>query len=415
MVRRSVLAMFAVMAIVFGCVVVSAPAGAVVDSATIVPSPNVGNVDDELWSVSCVSASECVAVGFTNTQFGYRSLTMVWDGTEWSVPSSPNVSAPTNLLASVSCLSVSECVAVGYTSAGGVSETLTMVWDGAEWSIVSSPNVSAPSNWLTSVSCVSVSECVAVGYTDTGNNVYETLVMMWDGAEWSIVSSPNAGTRNDELYSVSCVSMSKCVAVGYVDTGNYVYETLVLAWDGTEWSIVSSPNAGTSDDELYSVSCVSVSECVAVGYTFTGSAYETLVLVWDGAEWSVVSSANAGTSGDRLESVSCVSASECVAVGYSDTGSAYETLVLVWDGAEWSIVPSPNPGSDYNGDRLKSVSCASSWDCVAVGYTYTGSAYETLALSLTGPVPPSTTTTAVSPLTTTTLSSSDQLVPEFAG
>ena len=67
MIRRSVLAMFAVMAIVLGGVVVSTPAGAVVDSATIVPSPNAGTSDDQLKSVSRVSASECVAVGSTNT------------------------------------------------------------------------------------------------------------------------------------------------------------------------------------------------------------------------------------------------------------------------------------------------------------------------------------------------------------
>jgi hypothetical protein len=59
--------MFAVMAIVLGGVVVSTPAGAVVDSATIVPSPNAGTSADTLLSVSCVSASDCVAVGYTDT------------------------------------------------------------------------------------------------------------------------------------------------------------------------------------------------------------------------------------------------------------------------------------------------------------------------------------------------------------
>ncbi len=67
MVRRSVLAMFAVMAIVLGGVVVSTPAGAVVDAAVVVTSPNVGTIDDQLNSVSCVSASDCVAVGSTST------------------------------------------------------------------------------------------------------------------------------------------------------------------------------------------------------------------------------------------------------------------------------------------------------------------------------------------------------------
>jgi hypothetical protein len=52
------------------------------------------------------------------------------------------------------------------------------------------------------------------------------------------------------------------------------------------------------------------------------------------------------------------------------------------------------------------VSCVSVSDCVAVGSTSTGSAYETLVVSLTGPVPPSTTTTTVS---------ADPVAPAFTG
>jgi hypothetical protein len=80
-------------------------------------------------------------------------------------------------------------------------------------------------------------------------------------------------------------------------------------------------------------------------------------------------------------------------------------LVMVWDGTVWSIVPSPNAGTIFDG--LFSVSCLSASDCVAVGHTNTGNnIYETLVLSLTGPVPPSTTTTTLSP---------DQVVPAFTG
>jgi hypothetical protein len=56
--------------------------------------------------------------------------------------------------------------------------------------------------------------------------------MVWDGTVWSIMPSPNAGTIDDELLSVSCVSVSECVAVGYTDTGNNVRETLVLSVTG---------------------------------------------------------------------------------------------------------------------------------------------------------------------------------------
>jgi hypothetical protein len=397
--------MFAVMAVVLGGVVASIPAGAVVDRAVVVPSPNVGADDNYLNSVSCVSASECVAVGYRNTDPGTGTLVMVWDGIEWSIVPSPNAGTINNYLNSVSCVSASECVAVGSTYTGDyLYETLVMVWDGTAWSIVPSPNAGTINDQLDSVSCVSASECVAVGQTRTGS-VFETLAMVWDGTVWSIVPSPNPGTRYDQLDSVSCVSASECVAVGSTQIG-FPIETLVLVWDGNEWSIVPSPNAGTINDQLDSVSCVSASDCVAVGSTQTeDSMYETLAMVWDGIEWSIVPSPNPGTIDDGLFSVSCVSASDCVAVGRTDIGDyLYETLVMVWDGIEWLIVPSPNAGTIN--DQLDSVSCVSGSDCVAVGSTYNGSDTETLVLSMTGPVPPST---------TTTLSPPDQVVPAFTG
>jgi len=124
---------------------------------------------------------------------------------------------------------------------------------------------------------------------------------------------------------------------------------LVMVWDGTVWSIVPSPNAGTGSNDLFSVSCVSTSDCVAVGNTFNGSALETLVMVWDGTVWSIVPSPNAGTGSNELQSVSCVSVSECVAVGYSDTGNnVFETLVLSLTGPE----PAPTTTTTAPSDQV---------------------------------------------------------------
>jgi len=74
MVRRSVLAMLAVMAIVLGGVVMSTPAGAVVDNAVVVPSPNPGTNYNVLSSVSCVSVSFCVATGNQNSGSSNQQL-----------------------------------------------------------------------------------------------------------------------------------------------------------------------------------------------------------------------------------------------------------------------------------------------------------------------------------------------------
>ena len=181
MVRRSILAMFTVLAIVLGGVVVSTPAGAVVDTAVIVPSPNVGTNGNELYSVSCVSVSFCVATGSYNNGSAYQTLVEHWDGVSWTVVTSPNVGTNTNGLRSVSCVSVSFCVATGAYDGVLPVQTLVEHWDGASWAVVSSPN-DGTTSLLYSVSCVSATECVAVGFTNTGN-ANQTLVVSLTGPE----------------------------------------------------------------------------------------------------------------------------------------------------------------------------------------------------------------------------------------
>ena len=404
MVRRSLLTIVAVLLVVAGCVVVSTPAGAVVDSATIASSPNPSPSFNELRSVSCVSASSCLAVGTEFNAPVNSPLVLAWDGEFWVQVASPDFGNGGGSLDAASCVSPSSCTAVGsYSENGSPSETLVMVWDGVSWNRLSSPNIGTGSNVLSSVSCVSVSSCTAVGNHDDAGT-WKTLVLVWDGISWTHATSPNYGVGSNYLVSVSCVSATWCVAVGdYLDSGS---KTLVLVGDGATWTQGTSPNPSAASNALNSVSCVSTSICTAVGYTYTGILTETVALIWDGITWTRVASPNSSDTENVLNSVSCATTTSCSAVGvYIDNDFVFRTMVLAWDGSTWSPVPSPSPGTVE--DQLESVSCGSEFLCLAVGYTVSGSVTETLVLSLTGREP--------APTTTTTSASSDPVAPAFAG
>ena len=259
---------------------------------------------------------------------------------------------------------------------------------------------------LNSVSCVSVSWCVAVGFYYYAFHD-QNLVESWDGTSWHGEMVPSTSPTDDNgLNSVSCVSVSWCVAVGGYYDGS-VDRTLVTSWNGMEWSISQSPNA-TSRDRLTGVSCVSVTFCLAVG-TYLDSDWRTLAEVWNGTTWSVVPSANAAdengiVANDELDSVSCVTASSCMAVGNYKTVAAGQNLVETWDGSTWSVMPSENAGTGNN--FLVSVSCAADSPCVAVGH-YVSDVNQTLVLSLTEAEPPTTSTTSAPP--------ADPVAPAFTG
>ena len=277
-------------------------------------SPNVETYD-QLNSVSCVSPTSCKAVGYYFIGRDAKALIESWNGSAWSLSSSPNKGTD-EALDSVSCVSPTSCKAVGYfTPAGGYDKTLIESWNGSAWSISSSPNKGDDGDQLSDVSCVSATSCKAVGSSGS-----QTLIESWNGSAWSISSSPNPAANGNLLNSVSCVSTTSCKAVGYFDNGSFFGKTLIESWNGTAWSVLSpTPNkGGKGDNQLGSVSCVSATSCKAVG-TFTpdvpGSYDKTLIESWNGSAWSLSSSPNKGTD-EALDSVSCVSPASCKAVGW---------------------------------------------------------------------------------------------------
>jgi hypothetical protein len=296
-----------------------------------VSSPNAGTHSNYLNAVACVSDTSCTAVGeYFNTSGIRRTLILSWNGVSWSRVSSPSVGANHNFLFGVSCLSDTSCTAVGaYVNTGKIDRTLIESWNGVSWSRVSSPNVGTRNNFLNAVSCVSDTSCTAVGdYANTGK-IDRTLIESWNGVSWSRVSSPNAGSNHNDVFGVSCVSDTSCTAVGaYINTSGWA-RTLVLSWNGVSWSRVSSPNAGTLGNILFGVSCVSDTSCTAVGgYVNTSGIVRTLILSWNGVSWSRVSSPNAGTRDNFLFGVSCVSDTSCTAVGaYTNTSKIDRTLI----------------------------------------------------------------------------------------
>jgi hypothetical protein len=306
----------------------------------------------------------------------------------WSIMDSPNdeTGTGTNYLNGVSCTSSTQCVAVGsYVDAANQNQTLSETWTGSTWSIVLPPNgTSDQNNILYGVSCTSSTNCVAVGYQEESNVGVQTLIEIWNGSDWTIMPSPNQGTNlNQSLYGVSCSAANRCVAVGDYETvsnpslfscpgGSQTCLSLVEIWDGTRWSIASSPNPGPNGDFLYGVSCPSTSSCTATGYYSNGSIDQTLIENWNGATWSTTTSPNEGTAHNILATISCASASNCMTAGYYQNGSlTQQTLIERWDGTTWSITPSPNPGSGDN--SVGAVSCPDTTGCVAVGSDGPGS------------------------------------------
>ena len=228
-----------------------------------------------------------------------------------------------------------------------------------------------PGDWLFSVSCATVGRCVAVGYyfslKDSG--AAAMLIETLDHGAWSVNPTPSTGHDivDSFLNGVSCTAPTSCVAVGFTLSTTFVPRPLIVTLAHGSWSIMRTPNLGRSSGGLQSVSCPRRNSCVAVGYRASGSTDETLVESLSGRKWVVTPSSGSGPKSlvpVGLDDVSCLAVGSCVAVGRL-TGPVPTIEVQTKRG--WSIMKSPDPNPNDVASGLDGVSCTDTTSCVAVG------------------------------------------------
>ncbi len=342
--------------------------------------------DNGLAATTCVSSIDCWAVGYYYLGGYDQTLIEQYNGTSWSIVPSDNTSpSQNNYLNSVSCDSSIDCWAAGYYYAGTQYQTLIEHYDGTSWTKFTSPNKSGTQhNYLDGISCMSSANCWAVGYYLSGS-YHQTLIEQYNGTNWTIVTSPNMGSTEDNfLFGVTCTPSAECWATGYYQSGSH-YQTLIEHYNGS-WSLFGSANtSSTQDNYLNGVSCVSSTNCVAAGYYYNGTHNQTLAEQYNGTSWTLALPLNTSSSQDNfLNAVTCVSATNCSAAGYSSAtkASSDQTLIEQYNGSSWTIVPSPNTGPSQRND-LNGIACVSSSNCWAIG-DYTTTPYQTLVEQYNG-------------------------------
>jgi hypothetical protein len=305
-----------------------------------VPSPSPSTRYNYLVALAALSANDVWAVGHhLSEQNSLNTLTMHWDGTHWSVVPSPNLPTTFSALFSLAAITSNDVWAVGYGS-------LAIHWDGMQWTTVPTPNL-GPNSMLFGITALSANDVWATGQYDAGERT-ETVALHWDGLSWTVVPTPNVGPLSNTLFRVAAVSTNDVWAAGYyVDELLQMRRTLVLHWDGTQWTVVPSPNSGdpsigNNDNSLYAIAAVSSNDVWAVGDHFEGQVSETLVEHWDGTQWTVVPSPNSGDFENHLEGISAISGGDIWAVGVT-SGRSNPSQVLVERYNDPCITPTPTP------------------------------------------------------------------------
>lgn len=334
---------------------------------TIVTSPNPDPQHNALHDVAAVSPNDAWAVGgaFDRTREEFSTLIEHWDGTSWSIVPSPNVGKLDNLLLGVAAASADNVWAVGMRSkmihGVFVPVPMTVHWDGSSWSVVPVPGRGTPPNGvLDGILAIGPNDVWAAGSyalnplrsVDFGR---ETLIEHWDGHRWRVVPSPNVPLQlANAVGGLAASSPADVWAVGASTAEDFGRATLIEHWTGSDWTIVESPNRidprfDIHDNSLRGAVSLSGSDAWAVG---EGEG-TTLTTHWDGVSWSLVPSPAPGPI-SGLNATAALGPSDVLAVGIFVDPTTFDalTLALRWDGQIWSTIPSENIAGAFD-NRLE--------------------------------------------------------------
>jgi ricin-type beta-trefoil lectin protein/Big-like domain-containing protein len=236
---------------------------------------------------------------------------------------------------------------------------------------------------VTTVSCGSAGNCVAFGtiYTDTSTSTPHLVVIgetagVW-GAPETVPGIPDDGISSD----ASCAAPGECAAAfTFDDADGDEHAYLIDESDGT-WGQALPVTMGTISNSLASVSCTVPGDCTAVGSYLDGAAGTGLPFVMDSTDgvWGapqevagIAALSSPAPQGASLTSVSCASVGNCVAGGtywISSPTDEQAYLVTETNGTWGQADPVAGVAAlDTGGwSTVRSVSCASSGECAAIG------------------------------------------------
>ncbi len=284
---------------------------------------------DELFGVSCVSATDCWAVGVRSGLHPGNLIEHYGPRKGWTVVDPP---APQGELYAVTCESpLGQCWAVGSSSTFRSAITFHLV--GHVWRYVKAAPLSASFVQVSGVACANEDDCLLVGFATPSHGAGHAIAERWNGHTWTRVAVTGELGGGGSLEGVDCLAGSSpgtCWAVGQTvtrDSGLIPIHPLVERWNGHALTAVHSPQGSTGNyPELQAIACSGPTACQAVGSRGSGED-EALVLTqgWNGSRWSSETSASPLYGFQTLTGVACPSAEDCWAVGeglnHAESGS----------------------------------------------------------------------------------------------
>jgi hypothetical protein len=258
-----------------------------------------GDNNSFLQGVVAISPTLAWAAGNVTDRAHQRQVIEQWNGTKWNLFPGPKFGKKDQAdVFAMTASSANDVWAIGslVNLGTGLVSSLFEHWNGTAWTATT---LESNNEFLFGASADAANDAWAVGFN--GSDKIDTSAMHWDGTNWKSVATPNVGEGTNKLNAVLALAPNDVWAVGFstpvAPPKRAATLTLIEHFDGTSWTVVPSPNIGPNSanqsNRLLGLTANSANDIWAFGSYFAadGSGHQmTLLLHWDGTSWTVASS-----------------------------------------------------------------------------------------------------------------------------
>lgn len=268
----------------------------------------------------------------------------------WQIINSPYVNGTSSGLEAIAVAAPNDIWAGGSFDQEGDPDSHTLLehWDGAQWTIVDTPDVGRVRDFFVA----SPDDVWALGSAFKPNTQY---LLHWDGNTWHKVAS--------DIHARSIGGTSG------TDVWQIEYPWATRHWDGTSWNAASGPPPSGIAEPLWDMKAFTPNDAWGVGsYRINAAIHGGIIVHWDGTEWTY-----RGSPSDDLLALDGVSSSDLWVAGSPNTPTT-KNYLYHWDGQGWTRYRAPKPGNLYA--VFTGLAAVSQNDVWAVGHTYTSPTTE---------------------------------------
>ncbi|HWD94966.1 MAG TPA: alkaline phosphatase family protein [Acidimicrobiales bacterium] len=224
--------------------------GTITDNGRTISVPNTSALE----SVSCVTSTQCYAVGLAPSNDDEGVLVSIRNGQPTTETPEPTFLG----LYGIDCTTASVCYAVGFDTSDD-ADAVTTITNGEAGPVNEVEPGQGVGEWLNAISCPTSTQCFAVGLV----NYYPSIVPITNGVPGTPVTISDGG---DAWYvnGIDCASVNYCVAVGENNNEQGIVSTLVNGAMGTTQVVSGTEN-------LYGAACDTKGDCILTGASVPAS------------------------------------------------------------------------------------------------------------------------------------------------